>query len=154
MTSNRFYYEARKKSSWLMDIIKIVEYVSWGFVAICSLFLLLSIIDLIQKSIKKIGVLWSLGYSILDISSLFLIVESILLGIAFLFSLVICYLGIWLVNSLLLTNALYINNLFNFGIVQIGYILLVLVVCVLIGFGLSILRIKHTKVVDVISDRK
>ena len=54
-----------------MDIIKIVEYVSWGFVGICSLFLLLSIIDLIQKSIKKIGVLWSLGYSILDISSLF-----------------------------------------------------------------------------------
>lgn len=137
-----------------MDIIKIVEYVSWGFVGICSLFLLLSIIDLIQKSIKKIGVLWSLGYSILDISSLFLIVESILLGIAFLFSLVICYLGIWLANSLLLTNALYINNLFNFGIVQIGYILLVLVVCVLIGFGLFILRIKHTKVVDVISDRK
>lgn len=109
-----------------MDIIKIVEYVSWGFVGICSLFLLLSIIDLIQKSIKKIGVLWSLGYSILDISSLFLIVESILLGIAFLFSLVICYLGIWLANSLLLTNALYINNLFNFGIVQIGYILLVI----------------------------
>ena len=154
VTSNRFYYESRKKSAWLMDIIKIVEYVSWGFVAICSLFLLLSIIDLIQKSIKKIGVLWSLGYSILDISSLFLIVESILLGIAFLFSLVICYLGIWLANSLLLTNALYINNLFNFGIVQIGYILLVLVVCVLVGFGLSILRIKHTKVVDVISDRK
>ena len=57
VTSNRFYYESRKKSSWLMDIIKIVEYVSWGFIALCSLFLLLSIIDLIQKSIKKIGVL-------------------------------------------------------------------------------------------------
>lgn len=49
-----------------MDIIKIVEYVSWGFVGICSLFLLLSIIDLIQNQLKDRRVMvfriFNLGY--------------------------------------------------------------------------------------------
>ena len=90
----------------------------------------------------------------MDISSLFLIVESILLGISILFSVLISYLGVWIVNYLLLVDALYITNLFSFGLIQIGFILLISIVCLLVGFGLSILRIKHTKVVDVISDRK
>ena len=102
---------------------------------------------------KNIGVIRSLGYSKKDVSKIYVIGTIIISFISSIVAFLITLFVVKLINNSFISDYALLTNLYNVSLVLFFLIILFGVVSSITGIALSLIKLRHKKIIDVIYDR-
>ena len=151
---NPYYADIETYSYGLKSIAGIVTLVTLIGIIVSALFFLFSILDILNRSLKKIGILYAQGYSFLSISLTYLVIEIFFMLVISVFSFVLSSLVVSLANKFFVEKLVLTHFIFGFSIRQVLLIIAALIISAIIGFVPTLMKIKKAPIIDILSDRK